>query len=84
MALKNQITLREKEILLLVLKEISSQEIALMLNLSIRTVDTHRKNILRKTNCKSPIGLLKFAIKARLLEDYFYKLPRSTRYSPST
>ncbi len=71
--LKNKLTTREKEILLLVLEEHTSQNIATTLNLSIRTIDTHRKNILRKTNTKTLIGLLKYAIKADLIEDYYYK-----------
>jgi DNA-binding CsgD family transcriptional regulator len=75
MANKTRLSEREKEILLLVLNEHSSQSVASILNLSIRTVDTHRKNILRKTGCNTMIGLLKFAIKAGLMEGYSYKHP---------
>jgi DNA-binding CsgD family transcriptional regulator len=71
--LKDQLTNREKEILALILNEYSSLDIATTLNLSIRTIDTHRKNILRKTNTKTLIGLFKFAVKAGLIEDYLYK-----------
>jgi DNA-binding CsgD family transcriptional regulator len=71
--LKNRLTEREKGILKLVLDEKSSLEIASILNLSIRTIDTHRKNILRKTSSKSLISLLKFAIKAGLIEDFYFK-----------
>ncbi|MDZ4664161.1 MAG: LuxR C-terminal-related transcriptional regulator [Bacteroidota bacterium] len=70
--MKNNLTKREKEILLLVLDEQSSQSVAALLSLSIRTIETHRKNILRKTNVNTLIGLLKFAIKAGLIEDYCY------------
>lgn len=82
--MKTRLTKREKEILVLVLSENTSQSIASALNLSIRTIETHRKNILRKTNCETLIGLLKFAIKAKLIEDYHYKpsvLPRSRSYT---
>jgi DNA-binding CsgD family transcriptional regulator len=72
---RSRLSEREREILLLVLDEHSSQSIANTLNLSIRTVDTHRKNILRKTACHSLIGLLKFAIKAGLIEGYSYRHP---------
>jgi DNA-binding CsgD family transcriptional regulator len=72
---KTRLSEREKEILLLVLDEHSSQSIAIRLNLSIRTIDTHRKNIMRKTGCHTPIGLFKFAIKAGLIEGYIYRHP---------
>lgn len=71
--MNNNLTKREIEILKLVLEERTSQSIAVFLNLSIRTIETHRKNILGKTNCQSLVGLLKFAIKTGLIDDYFYK-----------
>ncbi len=71
--MKDQLTHREKEILALIVNEYSSLDIAAALNLSIRTIDTHRKNILRKTNTKTLIGLFKFAIKEGMIEDYYYK-----------
>jgi DNA-binding CsgD family transcriptional regulator len=71
--LKASLTDREKEILMLILDDHSSLSIASGLRLSIRTVDTHRKNILRKTNCKSLVALLKFAIKADLVAGFQYK-----------
>jgi len=71
--LNNPLTNREKEIVLLVFEEHTSQAIASILNVSIRTVDTHRKNILRKTKSKSLIGLFKFAIQSGLIKDYYYQ-----------
>ncbi len=56
------LTKREKQILSLVLKENTSNEIAQKLNISLRTVETHRKNILRKTGAKNIVGLVKYAI----------------------
>jgi DNA-binding NarL/FixJ family response regulator len=53
---------REKEILVLI-KENTSEEIARKLFISKKTVDNHRAHILEKTNCKSTIGLVKYAIK---------------------
>ena len=73
--MKTLLTDREKEILKLVLDESSSQEIATALNLSIRTVETHRKNILRKTGCRSLLGLFKLSIKAGLADGYHFKTP---------
>ncbi len=52
---------RETEILSLIMQEYSSEEIAEKLFISKRTVDTHRKNILQKTNCKTLVGLIKYA-----------------------
>ena len=57
------LTQREREILTLILKEKTSEEIAQHLFISKKTVDNHRANILEKTNCKSTIGLVKYAIK---------------------
>lgn len=57
------LTFREKEILNLVAKEMSNEEIAAKLFISERTVETHRRNIFTKTKSKSIIGLIKYAIK---------------------
>ena len=61
------LTPREREILRLVAAEKSNQDIAAALFISERTVETHRKNILTKTNCKSVVGLIQYAIKHKLL-----------------
>lgn len=57
---KTLFTPREIEIIKLILDEHSSAEIAAKLNLSLSTVDTHRKNINRKTETSKPLGLSKF------------------------
>ena len=59
---------RELEILLLICKGFSNQEIADELFISKRTVDKHRANILSKTNCKNTPNLVVYAIKNRLVE----------------
>ena len=61
------LTTREREILRLVAAEKSNQDIAAALFISERTVETHRKNILTKTNCKSVVGLIQYAIRHKLL-----------------
>ncbi|MCG2613348.1 response regulator transcription factor [Terrimonas sp. NA20] len=61
-----QLSAREKEILGLIVKEFTSEEIADKLCISKKTVDNHRANILEKANCRSTVGLVKFAIKAGL------------------
>ena len=55
------LTERELEILKLIVKEYSNKAIAEKLFISERTVETHRKNIFRKTNTGSLVGLVKFA-----------------------
>jgi DNA-binding NarL/FixJ family response regulator len=62
-----QLTDREKEILQLIAQEKSSEEIADHLFISRRTVETHRKNILKKTEVKSVVGLLKFGYRMGLI-----------------
>jgi DNA-binding NarL/FixJ family response regulator len=62
-----QLTARELEILKLVAIEYSNAQIAETLFISERTVETHRKNMLRKTNNKSIVGLIKYAIGRKLI-----------------
>src|SRR5690606_3309522 len=54
---------REKEILLLICKGLTNNEIADRLNLSKRTVDKHRENLLLKTQSKNTANLVVYAIK---------------------
>jgi DNA-binding NarL/FixJ family response regulator len=61
------LTAREIEIIGLIEKELSNKQIAEQLFLSERTVETHRKNIFRKTNTSSVIGLIKYAYEHRLI-----------------
>lgn len=61
------LTKREKEIISLLAREKSSQEIADALFISIYTVNTHRKNILHKLGIKNTAGLVKFASDNQLL-----------------
>ena len=53
---------RESEVLVLVAQGCSSKEIADRLCISIHTVNTHRKNITRKTGIKSVAGLAVYAM----------------------
>jgi len=58
---------REIEILKLICDELTTSEIAEKLFLSPKTIETHRKNILKKTGVKSIVGLIKFAISNELV-----------------
>lgn len=59
----NVLSPREKEVLALIVKELTSEEIAEKLFISKKTVDNHRQNLFLKCNCKSTVGLVKYAIK---------------------
>jgi DNA-binding NarL/FixJ family response regulator len=54
---------RESQILRLICRENTNAEIAEILNLSPRTVDGHRNNLLAKVGCKNTAGLVLFALK---------------------
>jgi DNA-binding NarL/FixJ family response regulator len=62
------LTQREIEIIQLIEKEMSNKEIADTLFISERTVETHRKNIFRKTKMNSVVGLVKYAYEHRLIK----------------
>ena len=61
------LTIREIEIIRLIEKEYSNKKIAETLFLSERTVETHRKNIFRKTKTSSLIGLIKYAYEHKII-----------------
>lgn len=63
-----ELTAREKEILILLCKELSNIEIGEQLFISPRTVEGHRNNLLQKTGCKNTAGLVIFAIKNNFFE----------------
>ncbi|PLW99028.1 MAG: DNA-binding response regulator [Marinilabiliales bacterium] len=63
------LTRRETEILRLIAREYSNSEIADELFISIRTVDTHKRNLLEKLGLKNTAGLVKYAIQNGLLND---------------
>ncbi len=63
---------REKEVLALIVNEYSSQEIAKKLQISVRTVDTHRKHIGKKLQTKTLIGLTKYAIQEGMIDGFRY------------
>ncbi|MDA3911074.1 MAG: response regulator transcription factor [Bacteroidales bacterium] len=71
---KNKITMdvdltkRELDILKLITEEYTNKEIGEQLNISSRTVDTHRRNLLRKIGAKNSIGLIRFAYNSGLID----------------
>jgi DNA-binding NarL/FixJ family response regulator len=59
---------REIEVLKLIALEYTNSEIAEKLFISIRTVDTHRRNLLEKLGVKNTAGLVRFAIRKGLVD----------------
>jgi len=62
------ITTRELEIIKLLSDGLSYKEVGAQLNISTRTVETHKNNILEKLELKNMIELVKFAIKNKLTD----------------
>lgn len=67
LTLETELSDREKEVLVLITNEYSNQEIADKLFISIRTVETHKRNLLEKTGCKNVAGLVMYAVEHNLV-----------------
>ena len=65
--IKNILSERELEIVLLIAQGMSSQQVADKLFISVRTVETHRKNILSKLNLNNVAGLIRLAFQQGLI-----------------
>jgi DNA-binding NarL/FixJ family response regulator len=63
-----QLTSREREILQLVCEGKVTKEIAALLNLSVKTAETHRSNIMRKLKMHSIGELVRYAVQNRIIE----------------
>jgi DNA-binding NarL/FixJ family response regulator len=62
------LTGREREVLQLIAEGLSSKEIAQMLGVSLKTIDSHRSNLMEKLDIHKVSGLVRFAIRAGLVE----------------
>ena len=62
-----ELTKREKEILKLISDGLSNKEIANLLFVSTRTIDTHRYNVMQKLNVKNGAELVRIAFKLNLI-----------------
>ena len=60
---------REREVLHYVAKEYTNQEIADTINISLRTVETHKRNLIKKLRVKNVVGLVRFALEQGPLLD---------------
>jgi two-component system nitrate/nitrite response regulator NarL len=61
------LTLREKEVINWMERDYSNKQIADELNIAVRTVETHRKNIFRKTGTNNLLSLVKWAYEHQIL-----------------
>lgn len=59
---------RETEILRLYAEGLNNKEIGVKLNISVRTVETHKNHIMKKLGIKSPVEMVKFAIRNKLIK----------------
>lgn len=66
-ALVSDLTPREREVLVLIAEGLTNPEIAEELVISVKTVDRHRENIMRKLNLHSRIDLVKYALRQGLI-----------------
>lgn len=65
---ENSLSIREMEILKLFAEGFSNHEIADKLFISSRTVESHKNHIMQKLDLKSPVDMVKYAIKNKIVE----------------
>jgi|SRR5215470_106078 len=66
--LEDQLTSRQREIVQLLAEGNSSKEVSSVLGLSVKTVETHRANIMRRIGCHTVSDLVRYAIRNGLIE----------------
>ncbi|MEO9475398.1 MAG: response regulator transcription factor [Cyclobacteriaceae bacterium] len=64
---RSGVTKREAEILRLICEELTMKEIGEKLYISEKTIHTHRKNLMKKTQAKNAVGLVKYAIQNNIV-----------------
>ena len=64
----NELTAREREIVQLLAEGKSNKEVAAILGISVKTVETHRAAIMRKLRCDSFAELVRYAIRHKMVE----------------
>ena len=61
------LTLREREIFLLIIEGLTTKEVAKRLDISVRTAENHRNHVLSKLEVRNTAGLIRYAARYRLL-----------------
>jgi DNA-binding NarL/FixJ family response regulator len=67
-SLPNRLTSRETEILQLLAEGKSSKEVAASLNISVKTAETHRANIMRKLQLHTVSELVRYAVRNQIID----------------
>jgi len=67
-SVKGRLTAREREVVQLLAEGNSSKEVAAMLNLSVKTIETHRTNVMHKLDIHSVAGLVRYAVRNNIVE----------------
>ena len=65
---RGELTPREREIVQLVAEGRSSKEVAAMLGISVKTVESHRSNVMRKLRIRSVSQLVRYAVRNRIVQ----------------
>jgi len=64
----DRLTSREREIVQLLSEGKSSKEVASTLNISVKTAETHRANVMRKLDIHSVSELVRYAVRNQIIE----------------
>jgi DNA-binding NarL/FixJ family response regulator len=67
-AMRDRLTAREREVVQLLAEGSSSKEAAVLLNLSVKTIETHRTNVMHKLDVHSVAGLVRYAIRNSIVQ----------------
>ncbi len=65
---KDALTLREGQVLKLIAEGMANKDIASLLNISIRTVENHRSNIMKKLNLSNTAQLVRYSLRKDFME----------------
>jgi DNA-binding NarL/FixJ family response regulator len=66
--LRNRLSGRQREVVQLLAEGKSSKEVATLLDVSVKTIETHRANIMNRLNCHSVTDLVRYAIRNHIVE----------------
>jgi DNA-binding NarL/FixJ family response regulator len=67
-SITRELTPREIEVIQLIWQEFTAKEIGKKLRISPRTVEAHRWNICQKVRAKNSVGIIKYALRAGIIE----------------
>ena len=62
------LTDRQRQVVQLLAEECSNKQVAAALNISPKTAETHRANIMGRINCHTVVGLARYAIRNHIIE----------------